>query len=108
MAQEETLTCDRCNRLLQKNECDGEWDEHLAIAFQGGYFSVFGDGALVECCLCQHCVKDLLGPFLRIRKNDPLEPLLEPTSAVKGAKQPYQSNKSLRELFEELDRKNKK
>lgn len=103
-----TLICDRCNRLLEKDQCDGEWDEHLAIAFHGGYFSVFGDGSLVECCLCQHCVKDLLAPFLRVRDDDPLEPVLKPTASAKGARQPYQSSMSLKELFEKLDRKSKK
>lgn len=95
-ATQAILTCDRCNRLLQKNECDGEWDEHLAIAFHGGYFSVFGDGSLVECCLCQHCVKELLGPFLRVREDDPLEPALKPATPEKGARQPYQGNKPLK------------
>lgn len=64
--QEETaLVCDRCGREITPNE-HSEWNEALRLRFTGGYGSVFGDGARVETDLCQHCVKELIGPFYRV------------------------------------------
>lgn len=58
--------CDRCGREMLKRACDGEWEERISIAFRGGYNSFFGDGNAVELDLCQHCVRDVLGQWLRI------------------------------------------
>ncbi len=63
--QEETaLVCDRCGREITPEE-HSEWGEALRLRFTGGYGSVFGDGSRVEADLCQHCVKELIGPFCR-------------------------------------------
>lgn len=40
--------------------------EKLSLSFTGGYTSVFGDGAEISIDLCQQCLKDVLGPWLRI------------------------------------------
>lgn len=90
--QEETaLVCDRCGRLPTGRQREiapdevSEWSEAMRIRFTGGYGSVFGDGARVLACalpacawphadrrasreadLCQHCVKELIGPFCRV------------------------------------------
>ncbi len=74
MLKHETVTilqaiaavCDRCDRELRKRAHDGEWEERISIAFRGGYHSIFGDGNAVELDLCQHCLKETLGPWLRI------------------------------------------
>jgi len=60
------LTCDRCGRAVGVSDIE-EWPEALQLRFTGGYGSVFGDGARVEVDLCQHCVRELLGPYCRIR-----------------------------------------
>lgn len=49
---------------MRVNAPDFEHQERLAIRFRAGSDSVFGDGALVESDLCQHCVLDVLGPWL--------------------------------------------
>lgn len=59
--------CDRCGREMQKHDC--EWEERISIAFRGGYDSIFGDGNAVELDLCQHCVKEVLGPWLRVTED---------------------------------------
>lgn len=58
--------CDRCGREMRKDDCDGEWNARVSIAFRAGYASIFGDGNDVELDLCQHCLKDLLGQWIRV------------------------------------------
>ena len=60
--------CDKCDRIfLAKNQDDiFEMREFLHHRNTGGYGSVFGDGAAVELDLCQDCVKEVLGPYLRV------------------------------------------
>jgi hypothetical protein len=64
-------TCDRCGRRMTPDAAQPyEWAEKLSIAFRGGYGSVFGDGNDVSIDLCQHCVRDTLGEWLRIEPPD--------------------------------------
>ncbi|MCT7310195.1 hypothetical protein N5J06_04515 [Ralstonia sp. CHL-2022] len=58
-------TCDRCQRRLTADE-PGEWQERLSLDHLCGFDSIFGDGNLVYLDLCQHCVRELLGAWLRI------------------------------------------
>lgn len=71
-----TCVCDRCGREMEGSGSggDGEWDERFTISFRGGYHSIFGDGNLIEGDFCQHCIKDLLGRYLRITQDDPFDP----------------------------------
>ena len=57
--------CDRCGRRMSP-DVPGEWQERLSIEHLGGFDSVFGDGNTVCIDLCQHCMQELLGPWLRI------------------------------------------
>jgi hypothetical protein len=57
--------CDKCGRKAHFNEDVFEYQEFQFYYISGGYGSVFGDPANLECDLCQHCVKELLGPYLR-------------------------------------------
>ena len=59
------LVCDRCAR--EADHEDFEFFEFLSFANKGGYGSVFGDGNEIEIDLCQHCIKEILGPWLRNR-----------------------------------------
>ena len=73
------IQCDRCQKVYRKEEVEGhilkkfndmwEINEFLRLDFSCGYGSIFGDGAKVECDLCQHCVKDLIGPYARIQEH---------------------------------------
>lgn len=58
------VTCDRCAKRMTKDDWI-DWQEMLQIHFQGGYGSVFGDGMSFHCDLCQHCVKDVLGDYIK-------------------------------------------
>lgn len=57
--------CDRCGRVMPPDDHD-EYQERLSIDFRAGYASVFGDGNSVRADLCQHCVKKVLGRWLRV------------------------------------------
>jgi len=49
--------CDRCKKKVTD---DFELQETYSIRFMGGYSSVFGDMAEIQCDLCQNCLKDLI------------------------------------------------
>lgn len=57
-----SITCDCC-----KIEYDDimEIQEFLQYANDAGYGSIMGDGNRLRLDLCQHCVKKLLGDFIR-------------------------------------------
>lgn len=57
-------TCDRCKRRLTPN--DNEWQERLSFDHDCGFDSVFGDRNTVSLDLCQHCMREVLGRWLRI------------------------------------------
>lgn len=96
--------CDRCGRLMNRGDQDGEWEERLAISFRSGYHSIFGDGNLVECDLCQHCVKDMLEKYLRVTHDDPFDPQHKPQAQHHRAYHDYQLREEaqLAELREEV------
>jgi hypothetical protein len=61
-------TCDRCQRHMTPDDYD--WHEKLSIAYRGGFGSIFGDGRDISIDLCQQCVKETLGAWLRITSDD--------------------------------------
>jgi hypothetical protein len=62
------IRCDRCSR--EADEGDNEFNEFTSIDTHAGYGSILGDGNRVQVDLCQHCLKETLGPWLHI--TDPL------------------------------------
>jgi hypothetical protein len=56
--------CDRCGREAEAH--GGEAEELVSIDRVGGYCSIFGDGNRISVDICQHCLKDVLGEWLRI------------------------------------------
>jgi hypothetical protein len=60
--------CDRCQKKLIPSS-EG-WDEKWSIQHQAGYYSVFGDGKRLSLDLCQECILEVLGPWLRIEAHD--------------------------------------
>jgi hypothetical protein len=60
------LVCDRCGREAELDDTYCEFHEFSSIAYKAGYGSVFGDGNKVEIDLCQHCIKETLGSWLRV------------------------------------------
>lgn len=61
-------TCDRCHRRMAFG--DPDWFEKLSVSLTGGFDSIFGDGNKVEIDLCQQCVRDTLGTWLRISRQE--------------------------------------
>ncbi|EMN3010759.1 hypothetical protein AB7Y49_19125 [Providencia vermicola] len=60
--------CDRCHLHAEKD--DPEFHEFLSIDRQAGFGSTFGDGNNLKLDLCQHCVKELLNPWLSVSEPD--------------------------------------
>lgn len=57
--------CDCCGVGYYTSHNLNELQEFLCFEFTGGYGSIFGDGENFECDLCQHCLKKLLGKYIR-------------------------------------------
>lgn len=55
--------CDCCGEI--SNVDDAEFNEFLSIDRVCGYASVFGDGEHIAVDLCQRCVKNILGEWIR-------------------------------------------
>lgn len=86
----EVCVCDRCGRVMGPNDID-ENQERLTIDFRAGYGSVFGDGNQVQLDLCQHCVKKVLGRWLRIVSNPPAHIEEQPHRAWQSHQHPPKS-----------------
>ncbi len=70
-----SMTCDVCGKTYLYDK-DGNSDdvfeiqEFVHINFTGGYGSTFGDGDEIALDMCQHCLKEKLGAYLRIDANE--------------------------------------
>ncbi|MFM0217800.1 hypothetical protein [Paraburkholderia caledonica] len=64
-------TCDRCRKGMTSDDHDSGWHERMSLSFRGGFDSIFGDGNKVSIDLCQQCVRDTLGAWLRITPPEP-------------------------------------
>jgi hypothetical protein len=60
-----SITCDCCQTGFTSN--DLAWHEIQSIEFVAGYSSIFGDGNIVSIDLCQDCLKQTLGQWLRVK-----------------------------------------
>ncbi|CAD6548242.1 hypothetical protein ACFQ3P_40930 [Paraburkholderia sabiae] len=58
------FTCDRCGQRVPGD--DPGHAEKQSLAWRTGAHSVFGDRKNVRIDLCQHCVRDVLGAWLKI------------------------------------------
>ena len=63
-----SIICDRCHKeytvVDDNKDCRLELQEFHIIHFTGGYSSVFGDGTIVHCDICQHCLYELIKDFM--------------------------------------------
>jgi hypothetical protein len=63
----ESITCDVCKKKFDDLEVDMfEMQEVVHIQRTCGYGSVFGDENEIELDICQHCLKEKLGQYVRI------------------------------------------
>jgi hypothetical protein len=60
-----SIECDKCHKVYSKEDW---WEKaHFHhINFTAGYGSVFDDHSKIECDICQHCLKEMIGGFCRI------------------------------------------
>lgn len=59
------IRCDRCGKEVERGEIG--FGEMTSIGLDASYNSVFGDGNRVEVDLCEPCLRDTLGPWLRVK-----------------------------------------
>ena len=59
------LICDRCGTQARHDEGDG-LNNFLQLGFDSGWGSPLGDGTRVDIDLCHSCLKETLGPWLRL------------------------------------------
>ena len=57
------IVCDKCGLRIDPEDFV-EYQEFITVRVEGGYGSIFGDGSILECDLCQQCTKLLLGDYL--------------------------------------------
>lgn len=63
----DSIVCDICKTKVWSTE--PEADEFLMINMSVGFYNdVFEDMSRIECDVCPKCLKDHLGPFLRIKQ----------------------------------------
>lgn len=65
--QLEAYICDCCKTKITDLM---QMQEMMNWGIIGGYDSIFGDGRKIEIDLCQHCIKKLLGNYLRVEKSN--------------------------------------
>lgn len=58
------IFCDVCLKEYSSWE---EINGFYSIDFVAGFASIFGDGSRVTCDICQHCLKEILGAYLKIK-----------------------------------------
>lgn len=63
----ESLQCDICQKEYGPQDFL-DTQEFLHINFVGGFGSIFGDMNRVHADICQDCLKDKLGEYLKIDK----------------------------------------
>jgi len=73
------LTCNVCKKTYKfengqaidcdKNDAIMEIQEFHHINFSGGYGSIFGDCTVVTADICQHCLKEKLGEYLKFEEH---------------------------------------
>jgi hypothetical protein len=62
----QSVTCDRCASVYTSI---WELQEFFHYSTSAGYGSILGDGNDLEMDLCQHCVKEILGQYIRVIGN---------------------------------------
>ena len=63
----DSVTCDICKKVYLSDDIF-ETQEFVYIRNDCGYGSVFGDGDEIELDICQHCLKEILGKYIRIKE----------------------------------------
>jgi len=62
------IQCDRCKTIYSYDtpEHQMEIQEFLRISMECGYNSIFGDESFIEADICQYCLQELIGSFVKV------------------------------------------
>lgn len=60
-----TKVCDVCKTRYSENDYS-DYQEFIHINVVCGYGSIFGDGDTIQLDICQHCLNEKLGKYIRI------------------------------------------
>jgi hypothetical protein len=63
-----SIDCDRCKKSYDPDSL--EVNNFISYCGAQGYGSKIGDGKIIGIDLCEECVVQVLGPWLRIDEND--------------------------------------
>ena len=66
---ESVKICDKCGLRVDIASDPMEASEFFHWRTEGGYASVWGDGAVIELDLCQKCAHDLFSQYARVTKD---------------------------------------
>lgn len=69
--ESKVVTCDRCAQKMSEDEPYAGYNNRTQIRFRAGYGSLFGDGNKIEGDLCDKCLYEVLGRYLRVVEPDP-------------------------------------
>jgi len=65
-----SVVCDVCKKEYFYESEDQtdifETQEFVSLSYEGGYGSVFGDDDQIEIDICQSCLKEKLGEYIRV------------------------------------------
>ena len=64
----ESITCDVCGTTYDGDDLAVQ--EFLQINYQAGYGAELGDTNHIECDICEKCVIEKLGKYLRVTETD--------------------------------------
>ena len=66
----ESVTCDICGKTYFNSDNIGEFEIQEFLYFNNicGYGSVFGDETKISLDICQHCLKEKLGEYIKEKK----------------------------------------
>lgn len=60
--------CDKCGKEAILGNNDNEAQEFISIRHRAGYASIFGDHKDLCLDLCQHCFKETLGTWVKVKE----------------------------------------
>ena len=65
-----SIKCDVCEKEYDDIDDILELQEFLEWENSCGYNSIFGDGNRISIDICQHCQKNLLGKYIKVKEYE--------------------------------------